>query len=334
MDIFALIQSMLTPQMIALMITNFKKKHKVKYQIRDLIYGNGIQHPFSTISVSDLTRHLSNIPVVRRGTTAYALDKTGGSLIVIDPQGIDVSDKMMAKDINDLKLLMMTQGNNAIKKYLEGRINDMLITVQKSIEALSAQSLTGTISYPMKTDSGVDLYEVEFGDTLTFNFVDKLTPSTSLADVYTLLSDMHSEMQESEYGDDVVTLAGSKAFGVILNIVGASKGKSGAISASITAPGELDVGGFKVIKVSGKYRGVNNVMTDKIDPSSLCMIDLNASHSLYYLALDDIDAGLQPLPFFTSHEITKDPSAVKLIGRSKPLPAPVTRAIIWCNVLA
>lgn len=54
---------------------------------------------------------------------------------------------------------------------------------------------------------------------------------------------------------------------------------------------------------------------------------------LFYCALDDLDANLQPLPFYAKPIVQQDPSGVKIVGTSKPLPAPVLGAIVWQQVL-
>lgn len=331
MDLSQLIASLLTPEFIGELLTKFKKAHTVKYPIRDLIYGKGVQHPFASISLTDLQRHLSNVPVVRRGTEAYALDSAKGELLKIDVQGIDMSDFISAADINELSVIFAQHGEKAIKGYLESRINDMLIVTQKSIEALAAQSLTGDLDYPMKGDVGAEVYGVKFGDTLTYTPTNKLTKDSLVSELYLYLSKMHETMQENEYGDDVVVLAGSNAYALALGIVTASK--QNTIAVQLGALGEINVGGYVIAQQSGKYKGVNGAMTDKINADSFCMIDKNANHKLYFLALDDIKAGNKPLPFFATHDIINNPSGINIIGRSKPLPAPVVKAIVWSTVV-
>ncbi len=331
MNLAQLIAQLLTPEFIGELLSKFKKAHKVKYPIRDLIYGKGVQHPFASISLADLQRQLSNIPVVRRGTEAYALDSAKGTLVKIEPQGVEMSDFISAADLNDLSVIFAQHGEKAIKNYLETRINDMLIVTQKSIEALAAQSITGELAYPMKTDVGTEPYVVEFGDTLKYTPTDKLTSSSTVADLYLYLAKMHEAMQDKEYGDDVVTLAGAKAYALALNIVSSSNQKT--IAVQIGKLGELNVGGFIIMQQSGKYKGFNGAMTDKVDTNSFCMIDKNAAHKLYFLALDDIKAGNKPLPFFATHSIKDNPSGIDIIGRSKPLPAPIVSAIIWSVVV-
>ncbi|MBE8578719.1 major capsid protein [Vibrio sp. OPT18] len=332
MDLLALISGMLTPEFISELLAKFKKNHTKKYPIRELIYGKGIQHPFASISMADLQRELSNVPVVRRGTEAYALDKGTGEMVKIDPNGVDVSDFVSAADLNDLALIFQQQGEKAIKGYLETRINDMLIVVQKTIEAMAAQSLTGTIAYPMKTDAGIDMYTIEFGDPIQHALDTKLTASSTITELFMLLEDMHEAMQLKDYGDVVKVLAGRKAYSIAMTIATAKN--QSTIKAVLGEQGEIIIGGYSIMKQTGKYKGVNNAMTDKIASNAFCMVDTNANHKLYYLALDDIKAGNKPMPFFATHDIKTNPSGLEILGKSKPLPAPIVNAICWCEVVA
>ncbi|MGR5240213.1 major capsid protein [Photobacterium damselae] len=331
MDLIQLISQILNQDFIAGLLVEFKKNHKTKYPIRDLIYGKGKQHPFSSIALSDLQKELSNIPLVRRGTEAYALDRGKGGINKIDPNGVEMSDFISAADINDLAVLFAQHGEAAIKTYLKNRINDMLIIAQKTTEALAAQSLTGTIAYPMKTDAGDDLYQVKFGSPVQYAET-KLTKESKVSELYQYLDAMHGEMQKKFYGDDVITLAGSKAFAMALEIAATSTQK--VIMVKMDVKDQINIGGYIIQKAAGKYKGVNGAMTDAVNEKSFCMIDLNANHQLWYLALDDIKAGNKPLPFFASQDVKTNPSGVEIIGRSKPLPAPITNAICWSTVLA
>lgn len=72
-----------------------------------------------------------------------------------------------------------------------------------------------------------------------------------------------------------------------------------------------------------------------VDDDKMVMIDLDAGHNLYYAALDDLDAGLQALPFFSKVKKVDDPSGADVYTMSKPLPAVIVDAICWAdNALA
>jgi hypothetical protein len=62
------------------------------------------------------------------------------------------------------------------------------------------------------------------------------------------------------------------------------------------------------------------------------MLGTDAPFRFYYLALDDLDANLQGMPFYVKPLKQDDPSGYKLIGKSKPLPVPVPKAICKATV--
>lgn len=326
MEIIDLIRSFMTPQAIA---GQMAKRQPVPQRIRKLIYGEeGKQHPFAAITLADLMRTLTNVPVVRRGSQAYALDNGRGDLTTIDVQGFEVSDFFTAAEINNLKLV----SNQSVQAFVEGRINHMLDVIQKSTEALCAQGLTGRISYPMKQDQGTDEYEVVFGETQVY------TPDTlwgaagaKIVNVYDTLTEMHSQLQSKGYGDSTVTLAGRKSFSKLVAL--ADESKSNIVQVKIMSENEISVGGYTVQLENSVYRGSGKVVTRTVDENKICMVDKNAGHNLWYLALDDLEAGLLPMPFFPSQEVKKNPSGMEVVGRSKPLPAPVVGAICWSTVL-
>ena len=67
---------------------------------------------------------------------------------------------------------------------------------------------------------------------------------------------------------------------------------------------------------------------------SVIMVALDAPFKLFYCAIDDVDAGLKAMPFFTKTVKMDNPSGFDLIGISKPIPVPVVRAICTAEVVA
>jgi len=51
-----------------------------------------------------------------------------------------------------------------------------------------------------------------------------------------------------------------------------------------------------------------------------------------YCAIDDIDAQLAPLPFFSKAVKVENPSAWELYGKTKPFPVPIVDAICWADI--
>ncbi|MNF33505.1 Phage major capsid protein E [compost metagenome] len=326
MEIIDLIRTFLTPQAIAVQMTN---RQPAPQRIRNLIYGEGLQHPFAAITLAELKRTLTNVPVVRRGSAAFAMNLGNGDLTTIDVQGFELSDFLTATEINNLKMV----SSQAAQSFVEARINHMLDTIQRSTEALCAQGLTGKLVYPMKTDLAEDTYEVDFGDTQ--NFTPPLLwngTGAKIVDVFETLSEMHGKLQATGNGANPVTLAGRKSFSQIINL--ADESKSNIVQVKIINNNEISVGGYTVQLENGVYRTTGNVMTRTVDENKVVMVDKDAGHSLRYLALDDLESGLLPMPFYPSQELKKNPSGMEIVGRSKPLPAPVVGAICWSTVMA
>lgn len=327
MEIIDIIRSFLTPQAIA---AQMAKRTPKPQRIRKLIYGEeGIQHPFSAITLADLPALLTNVPVVRRGSTAYAMDQDGAPMTTIDVQGFELSRFITAAEINNLKLV----SNLTVQTFVEQRINQMLDSIQNSTEALCAQGLTGRLGYPMKSDVGFDDYQVEFGETLSHT-PDKVWNATDakIMHVYETLSAMHSQLQENGFGAAPVSLAGRKAFSQIIGL--ADESKSNVLQVKVMSENEVSVGGYTVQMESSTYKGQAKIVTKTVDDNKLCMVDKAAGHSLFYLSLDDLENGLLPMPFFPSQELKKNPSGLEIVGRSKPLPAPIVGAISWATVLS
>lgn len=331
MEIIDLIRSFLTPQAIA---AQMAKRAPVKQRIRNLVYGEtGIQHPFSSITLLELQRVIKSVPIVRRGNQAFALDHGPGAMSVIDAHGFDVSDFLTAAEINNLK----NATSQSVQAFIESRIANMLNAIQVSTEALCAQSLSGKISYPMKTDAGSDTYVIEYGTTASYDPSTKWDANgAKIMSVYQTLLDMSETLQKNGYGSGTVTLAGRNAFSQILSL--ADESKSNICQVKILSENEISVGGFTVALESGTYKvgddaNGKDIVQPTVAADGLTMVDTGAGHSLYYLALDDLENGLLPMPFFPSQEVLKNPSGLSIIGRSKPVPAPVLGGICSATVM-
>jgi len=297
--------------------------------VMDRVYPepNRKQHPFPVLGYTEIKRVVKNVPVVRRGSTAVQVGEDKGGITYIEPQPIEVSTFLSAKELNDMQLLTA----KGIQQYITDKIDFLRRVVRKTTEALSAQSLTGEISYPMKTASGLETYSVNFGSTLAYT-VDKLwdDPGKKLSEVLEDLIAISQTIIENGYGN-IVFLAGAKAFstlaGLALNVY-----TEGKIAVQITEKA-INIAGFTVELMHYKYLDLlTNQSRYVVPPDKICAISLEAPHTLFYCAIDDIEAGLVPLPLFATYEMKKNPSGVEIVGKSKPLPVPVVDAICWAKV--
>ena len=329
MDIYDIVRGMLSSDKFGEILNRYKQKKPVPMRIRKRIFGAAIMWPSAKIPWSVLKESLSNIPVVRRGTAPYREASEGVQLTEIIPQGFDVLHWISATDLNNYK----TQGLKNIQSYLDIIQFAKMRKIEKSTEALCAQALTGKISYPMKTEDGaLDTFDVDFGRTQSYTFAKSLLdPTATIADVFSALQEMDAKLQDKGYGDDVVTLCGKTLFAKIIDL--ASNVKSNVLSVTFGNK-SVNIGGYEVELENGSYDTViaGNKATQKTVPDDqMVMVDIAAGHNFYYAAIDDLDANLQALPFFTK-PIKKDaPSGIDLNIQSKPLPAVVVDAICWSS---
>lgn len=316
-----------TPQAIA---TTLRRLPPLKTPVLSRVYTDTRNHPMPVLGIDELDKVVSNVPVVRRGTAAFPLRGGERGVSYIEPHGVDVSAFLGGVELNNLKLL----DNAGVQQWVDDKIDDMRRVVRKTSEALAGQSLSGKISYPMKTDSGLATYEVDFGSTLGY------TPATlwdhhdaDLAMVLNQLIELTTVVQESGYGSDIAIMAGAKAFVTLARMV-ISLSNSGHIAGQVTDK-SISLAGYNVELMNAVYTDLTTSTTKKVvDDHKLVAVALDAPFRHYYCALDDVDAGLLPMPFYASPEKKQNPSGYEIVGKSKPMPVPVTKAICWATVTA
>jgi hypothetical protein len=303
----------------------------IQTPIRELVFKRSKQHPYPKIGIDQIKKVVGNVPVVRRGTPAVPIKKGSRAVDEIAPDGIDLQDFITAADLNNMRLLDSVN----VQGVINGVLDDMLLMTKKTTEALCAQSLTGEIKYPMKSDDGDEPYEISYvGNASMPEYTGAvLSSSSTITDVIDVFDAMETLVQDEGWGGNVEVLAGKDVYNLVRKIVETKSTKQNHVSAKMEK-GTIEIGGYLIRKVNASYKGYlagGSIGTVKeIPEKSLCMVDLSAPHTLFYLALDDIDAGLQAMPFYAEPgEVKKNPSGIEIIGRSKPVPAPVVSAICW-----
>lgn len=297
--------------------------------VMDLIYPESVRtnHPLPVIGVDEITAVIKNVPVVKRGSPAVSIDGGGESITYIEVQPVDTETFIDAAALNNLKLLK----EEGIQQYIQNRIDRMRKTVRKTSEALSAQSLTGAISYPMKTKSGWDSYNINFGSTLEY-MPAKTWDTATLEEMLLDLINISTLIIEQGFGSKVEFLVGKDVFVKAASKVLALQ-DGGTVAAKITPDG-IQVASFTLRLFSGTYLNPQTgASTATVDAKKICAVAVDAPFAFYYLAIDDIDAGLLPMPFYASPEKKKNPSGIEVVGKSKPLPVPVPKAICWATML-
>lgn len=297
--------------------------------ILDLIYAQRINHQLPVLGVEALLDVSNNVPVVRRGTAAYPLTAGSQSITYIEPQPVELASFVSASELNNLKLI----ATDGIQSWVNQKIDQQRRSVRATTEALACQSLTGTISYPMKTSAGLDTYTVEFGTPLTYT--PSATWDASGASVGKVLKDLigmaNQIKRTSGYGSKMVYLAGEDAFVALADLVVNNKTN---IAAKVDGNG-IALAGFDVMLAQGGYTNLSSgAWTPAVAAKNVVAVAVDAPFRLFYCAIDDVDAGLVAMPFYSQAIKTTDPSGYKIIGKSKPLPVPAVKAICTAQVVA
>lgn len=297
---------------------------------------NRVTHPFPVLGVSELSRVVKSMPVIKRGTSSIPLVLGSQELKYIEAQPVSPSSHVGAKELNDLKLL----GDIARENWTNRRIEDQRIAVRKTTSALAVQSMSGSISYPMQTEPGVmTTYEINFGaiQTATVPLVWDDTNIT-LGSIYKGLRLQKNAIQRnSGYGSNIEWYAGENAFVALMDLVTALVNENrvdSRVSVTLSDAG-INIGGLMVKQADGGYYNPDTgTWVDSIDTKTVKAVAKDAPFTLYYCALDSIKANLDGMPFFINVVPTEDPEGYKIIGMSKPVPVPVVSAICDMQVLA
>lgn len=288
------------------------------------------QHQLPVLGIDEITRVVKNVPVVRRGTQAVPVGHGERAITYLEPQPIEVSTFVSAKELNDLKLLQET----SIQGYVSDKIDFLRQIVRKTTEALAAQSLKGSITYPMKTAAGYDTYTVDFGSTNAYT-PGKLWNASDIkvSDILKDLLEMVKIVKRTSGYGNVQFFAGASAYMALANVVLNSVNTADTIEARISEKG-VTLAGFQVNYLDAVYENpATGEVVSAIDDDSVVAVAMDAPFTLWYCAIDDIDAGLVALPFYAVPDTKKNPSGVEIIGKSKPLPVSVPKAICWAKVV-
>lgn len=259
----------------------------------------------------------------------------GGSMSVDDFEPFEIANHQFftAADLNRMKHI----DERSIEARLSGVDDNLRRICRVTTEAIASIALTGTVVWPVKLEGGgAEDYQVRFGDPLAFT-PDKLwdAADVNVRQIFDQLQSMETLIQEAGYGGNVEFWAGKAAYNALLALVETyGENPKAKLRVEASAAG-ISIAGFTVKKMTETYvHPIDNTVTPKVAANKVMAFATDAVHTLFYCALDDLDARLQPLPYFSKPIDVKDPSGIKIVGRSKPFPVPVVKAICWATVTA
>ena len=312
-------------------ITRLERLPEIKSPIMDLIYPETkrTNYPRSIVAIKDLPKEVKNVPVIQRGTQAVPINEKKGAA-GYEPFPVEVSMKLTASDLNDLIAAGLTANADA---EIDQKVDRLRKTTHATTEALAAQSLTGKIQYSVRgaLADHSELYTADFGATKTLAIAKKWNDGTiSLADIIKDCLAMGDKARGNSFGNNIAVLVNSDAFNLVITQI--LKQQTGALNLSIT-DNTIHFPGFTLHRLASTYYDYKNKQETPVIPDGkVCAIALDAPHWLPYCAIDDIDAQLAPLPFYSKAVKIENPSAWELYGKSKPFPVPIVDAICWANI--
>lgn len=330
MNIADFIQQYLTTSLFTKLIEQKKPTRSV---IFERVFGTRSQKGTAYINIHEIADGAKSVPVIRRGGQAFPVSGRGGSVNLIEPMAIRLSDFISAAKLNDLRALYgdgSERGQSLVQAEIDRMINGLMRRTEMTRNALCAQAITGKIDYQMASGGGFERYEVEYGTPHSHTISKKWdADATKLSDIVKDLTTMTQQIAKAGYAGTVEFLIGTDVFGALINkINGLPQGER--MGAVIRQDG-IDMLGYTFYLVNGTYADRSatgaDVVKPEIDPKTI--IGWADGYSeLIYCAVDDIEGNLEPSPFFAKSFESKDPSGVNVISESKPLPVLAAQAFV------
>ncbi|XTB05796.1 major capsid protein [Treponema denticola] len=311
-------------------IQRLKRLPELKTPILDLVYPENrrINYPKSIICAEDLPKEIKNIPVIKRGTQAVAVTADTQAQN-FEPFPIEASLRISAAELNDI----ISLGFATQQSFIDQKVDRLRRITRATTEALAAQSLTGKIQYALKTSSeDKNLYTADYGATQSFSPAEKWnTQKVTIAEIITDCLSMTDKISGTGFGTQVVILLNAGTFAIVIKKI--LESKTNPLNIAINE-NSIMFPGFTMMRIGSSYYDYQTKKDTPIIPDNkVCAIAIDAPHWLPYCAIDDLDANLAPLPFFSKTEKLANPSAWEIYGKSKPFPVPIVDAICWAEVL-
>jgi len=291
----------------------------LKSSVVDTFYTRKVNHPFDKVGRSDIMAVGAPTPLIARGAPSLPLSSGGVSLDDYEPFEIANHQFFTAADM----LRMRNLDEQSVQARLAGVDDNLRRICRATTEGIAATSLTGTITWPVALEGGgTEIYTVTFGSPLSYTVpsADKWDAATvNMRKVFAQLDDVESLIRDNGYGGNVEFWAGKDAYTALLALSEVyGENPKAKLRVEVSADG-VSVGGYRIKKMSETYiHPDTGVATYKVAPGKIMAYATDAVHTLFYCALDDLDANLQPMPYFSKPIDTKDRLASRsLAGRNR-----------------
>ena len=269
------------------------------------------------IAASELLREYGNVPVITRGDNGV-VPKHGVKVSDIAPMPIEIDDKISAVHMDELERASSLGRNQIVDEYLSQHAE----MVRETINALCCQAHKGKIDYMLKSISGKERYQVDYGAVKTITFAKTLAAAT-LGDA---VNQLRSQVTRSGVGGPGEFIAAGDVYARFADLLTQAK-QSDRIN-----DGYLMIGAYKVLEDNDSYtdldEGGNKVQKSLCGVGEICYRAANAGQRLVYLRLDDV-VQREAVPLYAFTVKSDDQRGEKLYTKSKPFPLINVKGIAW-----
>lgn len=302
--------------------------------VLDRFYPESRRRPWDSVlvpvdTISTITRA---VPLVMRGAPGVSLTPDSSVVKWIEPQPIKTYDAVGAAELNNAALA----GQVSMQQWADDKTRKHLAAHRFTTEALAAQSLSGTITFPIAAATGViiDTMTVAFGTVGSYTVsADWTAGATTMQAIYKDLQGMRRQLARLGYNGSVV-LAGQNVMSALLDKLAAATNDTRTVARQ-QEDGGIRIGEFVVFGFDAEYYHPGGPggspaagYTKVIGDDEVMMLDPNAPFTLLRVKLDNFKMPADAAPLGIITEVTKDGGAVELFAESKPFPIPVPAAMI------
>lgn len=304
----------------ATVAASFKALPPLKTSIIDNAFKTAKNHPKAVIGIADIKKRTGAIPVVRRGSNPVNIGAGSVDASFYAPLPVMPSISITAAELNDLQVVL---GDKASRDaWISEQVDTLRRIVRNTTEAIASVVLTtGKYSWAVKTESGQETFEIDFGSTLSYSDK-KITDTSKVADVFDIVDAMAEMIQSEGYGENVRFFAGKEVYGKLLTLAESwAASENGRSPINLSVQGNVvNIGGYEIIRMTEKYLNpVTNTMVEKLPAKSLVGFADISEAGVYYCAIDSISNNNKATPFYIYTE-QKGDRAVELMAQSKPVP--------------
>ena len=332
------VQELFRPSRIAQVILNTEAYGT---PVMDLFYPESRRQAWPMVLVprQKITAITRAVPIVLRGAPGITISHASGTFEYIEPHPVSTYDAVSAAEFNNAALV----GMMGVEAWADDRTREHLQAHRLTTEALAAQSLSGTITYPIADQTGrvVDTYTVQFGAPGAFAVsADWTAAGTTLRQIYQDLVAMRLKLERAGWNGAAV-LCGTTIMSAILDKIEAIPNDQRTVARQ-EDDGAVRFAEFVLRRFTGQYfhpggpGGANPApgYASAIGADEVLMYDPSAPWTFLRVRLDNFKLPASPGPLGIISEVSKDGKTIELFAESKPFPIPVPEATIRTDATA